>query len=112
MRNSRRHLDPNPILAGVAGYLGGSATQQRCGPEARFFADAAQWITRYIRHMAGSNARLDYAVIMDFHPEQTRIITGTEPFSIHGDYRLQGITADSEMRFARDHCPRWPPRAR
>src|SRR5580692_10858603 len=29
----------------------------------------AQWITRYIRHMAGPDARLDYAVITHFHPD-------------------------------------------
>jgi hypothetical protein len=27
----------------------------------------AQWITRYVRHMAGPDARIDYAVITHFH---------------------------------------------
>jgi beta-lactamase superfamily II metal-dependent hydrolase len=57
----------------------------------------AQWITRYIRHMAGADARLDYAVITHFHPDHMGIITGSEPLSIHGDYRLRGITEVGEV---------------
>jgi beta-lactamase superfamily II metal-dependent hydrolase len=57
----------------------------------------AQWITRYIRHMAGSDGRLDYAVVTHFHPDHMGIITGSEPLSIHGDYRLRGITEIAEL---------------
>jgi Metallo-beta-lactamase superfamily len=57
----------------------------------------AQWIARYIRHMAGSDARLDYAVITHFHPDHMGIITGSEPLSKHGDYRLRGITEIGEL---------------
>ena len=39
----------------------------------------AQWVARYIRQMAGSDARLDYAVITHFHPDHMGIITGSEP---------------------------------
>jgi hypothetical protein len=56
----------------------------------------AQWITRYVRHMAGPDARLDYAVITHFHPDHMGIITGSEPLSIHGEYRLRGITEIAE----------------
>jgi hypothetical protein len=57
----------------------------------------AQWITRYIRHMTGPDARLDYAVITHFHPDHMGIITGSEPLSMHGDYRLRGITEIGEI---------------
>jgi hypothetical protein len=57
----------------------------------------ARRITRYIRHMAGYDARLDYAVITHFHSDHMGIITGSEPISNHGDYRLRGITEVSEL---------------
>jgi hypothetical protein len=57
----------------------------------------AQWIARYVRHMAGSDARLDYAVITHFHSDHMGIITGSEPLSIHGGYRLRGITEIGEV---------------
>jgi glyoxylase-like metal-dependent hydrolase (beta-lactamase superfamily II) len=56
----------------------------------------AQWIARYIRHMAGSKARLDYVVITHFHGDHIGAITGSEPLSSHGDYRLRGITEIGE----------------
>lgn len=52
----------------------------------------AEWIARYIRHMAGTDARLDYAVITHFHGDHMGAITGTEPLSASGTYRLRGIT--------------------
>ena len=56
-----------------------------------------QWITRYVQHMlGGSDARLDYAVITHFHPDHMGRITGTEPVSSFGDYRLRGITEVAE----------------
>lgn len=42
-------------------------------------------------------ARLDYAVITHFHADHMGIITGSEPLSIHGDYRLRGITEIGEL---------------
>lgn len=57
----------------------------------------AQWITRYIRRMAGSDARIDYAVITHFHGDHMGTISGSEPLSIHGDYRLRGITEIAEI---------------
>lgn len=56
----------------------------------------AQWIVRYIRHMAGADARLDYAVLTHFHGDHIGAITGGEPLSAHGGYRLRGITEVSE----------------
>lgn len=56
----------------------------------------AQWITRYIRHMAGPDARLDYVVLTHFHGDHIGAITGSEPLSTHGDYRLRGITEIAE----------------
>jgi glyoxylase-like metal-dependent hydrolase (beta-lactamase superfamily II) len=47
--------------------------------------------------MAGPDARLDYALHTHFHPDHMGIITGSEPLSIHGDYRLRGITEVSEL---------------
>jgi hypothetical protein len=47
--------------------------------------------------MAGSNARLDYAVITHFHADHMGIITGSESLSIHGGYRLRGITEVAEL---------------
>lgn len=53
----------------------------------------AQWITKYIRHMlAGQPIRLDYAVLTHFHPDHMGLITGSEPRSAFGDYRIRGIT--------------------
>jgi beta-lactamase superfamily II metal-dependent hydrolase len=57
----------------------------------------AQWIARYVRHMlAGDDLRLDYAVITHFHGDHMGIITGAEPRSTFGDYRLRGITEVAE----------------
>jgi beta-lactamase superfamily II metal-dependent hydrolase len=57
----------------------------------------AQWIARYIRHMVeGEDTRLDYAVITHFHPDHMGIITGSEPRSAFGDYRLRGMTEVAE----------------
>ena len=56
----------------------------------------AQFIVRYIRHMAGADARLDYAVITHFHADHLGITTGSEAVSSHGGYRLRGITEVSE----------------
>jgi beta-lactamase superfamily II metal-dependent hydrolase len=57
---------------------------------------AAQFMARYVRHMAAGNARLDYAVITHFHGDHIGAITGTEPMSLHGSYRLRGITEVAE----------------
>ncbi len=70
---------------------------------------AAQAIARYIRHMAGSGARLDYAVITHFHPDHMGTVTGSEPRSTHGDYRLRGITELAEaLPIARLVDRGWP----
>jgi hypothetical protein len=69
----------------------------------------AQWIARYIRHMAGPDARLDYAAITHFHPDHMGIITGMEPLSAHGDYRLRGITEiGEELQIVRLIDRGWP----
>ncbi|HUL75017.1 MAG TPA: MBL fold metallo-hydrolase [Vicinamibacterales bacterium] len=53
----------------------------------------AEWIARYVTHMtAGRDARLDYALVTHFHPDHIGVITGKEPMSKTGDYRLSGIT--------------------
>ncbi len=70
---------------------------------------AAQQIARYIRHMTGSDARLDYAVITHFHPDHMGGITGSDPLSTHGNYRLRGITELSEtLPIARLVDRGWP----
>jgi hypothetical protein len=69
----------------------------------------AQWIVRYIRHMTGSDGRLDYAVITHFHADHMGIITGAEPLSTHGDYHLRGITEIGEaLPIARLMDRGWP----
>jgi hypothetical protein len=69
----------------------------------------AQWIARYIRHMAGTDARLDYAVLTHFHPDHMGIITGSEPRSARGDYLLSGMTAVAEdVSIARLIDRGWP----
>ena len=60
-----------------------------------------QWIARYVRHMLegtpGAQApQLDYAVLTHFHPDHMGRVTGTEPVSTQGDYRLTGITQVAE----------------
>ncbi len=57
----------------------------------------AQWIARYIRHMTGSDGQLDYALITHFHADHMGMITGLEPLSTHGVYRLRGITEIGEV---------------
>ena len=53
----------------------------------------AQWIGRYLRRMLqGTDARLDYAVVTHFHPDHMGRISGTEPVSALGDYRVRGPT--------------------
>ena len=53
----------------------------------------AEWIARYVTHMlAGRDARLDYALVTHFHPDHIGVITGKEPLSTTGGYRLSGIT--------------------
>ena len=70
----------------------------------------AQWIARYIRRMTGEAApRLDYAVITHFHPDHMGIITGSEPLTAHGTYRLRGLTeVDEEIPIARLMDRGWP----
>lgn len=55
-----------------------------------------QWIARYVHHMAGADPRLDYAVLTHFHPDHMGRITGDEPMSARGPYRLRGITQVAE----------------
>jgi beta-lactamase superfamily II metal-dependent hydrolase len=56
-----------------------------------------QWLARYVRTMlAGRDIALDYALLTHFHPDHMGRITGTEPMSAHGDYRLSGITQIAE----------------
>jgi hypothetical protein len=88
-----------------AGDAGDTDAEQR--PDAS--RTPAQWIARYIRQMAGSGARLDYAVITHFHADHMGIVTGSEPLSTHGDYRLRGITEISEaLPIARLMDRGWP----
>ena len=70
-----------------AGDVGGAGADGRT---------AAQFITRYVRHMAAGDGRLDYAVITHFHGDHIGAMTGTEAVSSHGGYRLRGITEVTE----------------
>jgi len=76
-----------------AGDAGGTETADQRPDGSR---TPAQWIVRYIRHMAGQDGRLDYAVLTHFHSDHIGTITGSEPLSTHGDYRLRGVTEVSE----------------
>src|SRR5215475_257110 len=55
-----------------AGDVGGAGANERT---------AAQFIARYVRHMAAGDARLDYAVITHFHGDHIGAVGGTEPES-------------------------------
>jgi beta-lactamase superfamily II metal-dependent hydrolase len=56
-----------------------------------------QWIAAYIRQaLAPAEARLDYALITHFHPDHMGRISGAEPMSAQGAYRLSGITQVAE----------------
>jgi hypothetical protein len=70
----------------------------------------AGWIAQYIRHMTGpADARLDYALMTHFHGDHIGTITGAEPLSAHGDYRLRGITElAEELPIARLIDRGWP----
>jgi hypothetical protein len=70
----------------------------------------AQWIARYIRRMTGEAApRLDYAVNHPLSPDHMGIITGSEPLTAHGTYRLRGLTeVDEEIPIARLMDRGWP----
>lgn len=70
----------------------------------------AQWIGRYLRRMLqGTDARLDYAVVTHFHPDHMGRISGTEPVSALGDYRVRGLTElAEELPIARLIDRGWP----
>jgi beta-lactamase superfamily II metal-dependent hydrolase len=70
----------------------------------------ARWIAQYIRHMTGAAAvRLDYALMTHFHGDHIGTISGAEPLSMHGDYRLRGITEIAEeLPIARLIDRGWP----
>ena len=72
------------IDAGDTGETGGN------GPT------AAQFVARYVRRMAAGDGRLDYAVMTHFHGDHIGAMTGTDPVSMHGSYRLRGITEVAE----------------
>jgi beta-lactamase superfamily II metal-dependent hydrolase len=56
-----------------------------------------QWIARYVRHMLDGRAQeIDYAILTHFHPDHMGRVSGSEPVSGHGDYRLSGITQVAE----------------
>lgn len=68
-----------------------------------------QWIARYVRHMLEPDARLDYALLTHFHADHMGRITGSEPVSKLGDYRLRGITEVAEDVEVRGLIDRgWP----
>lgn len=54
------------------------------------------WIARYVRHMAGPDAVLDYAVLTHFHPDHMGRIGAADATSSFADYRLSGITEVAE----------------
>lgn len=56
-----------------------------------------EWIARYVAHMmAPGPARLDYAVISHLHPDHMGRISGKEPMSSFGAYRLAGLPQVAE----------------
>jgi beta-lactamase superfamily II metal-dependent hydrolase len=71
----------------------------------------ARWIAQYVRHMTegAGDARLDYALMTHFHGDHIGAITGAEPLSMPGDYRLRGITElAEELPIARLIDRGWP----
>ena len=57
------------------------------------------WIARYIRQVTppGRNVQVDYAVISHFHSDHYGGVTGNEPVSREGGYKLTGITEVGDL---------------
>ena len=57
------------------------------------------WITHYIRQVTPpeQSPRIDYAVLSHFHSDHYGGVTGNEPVSQEGDYKLTGITEVGEL---------------
>ncbi|MEK9500043.1 ComEC/Rec2 family competence protein [Gaopeijia maritima] len=69
------------------------------------------WIAQYVaRHMPpGREPELDYGLITHFHADHMGFISVESPRSVHGDYRLAGITDVAETVPVRRVLDRgWP----
>ncbi len=68
-----------------------------------------EWITRYIRAVAGDSAALDYAMLTHFHSDHMGQISQAAPSSKLGPYKLSGITEVAETIPIRKMLDRgWP----
>jgi hypothetical protein len=89
----------------------GAATAPVAGPRPNGSRSPAGWIAYYVDHVlpAAAARRLDYAVITHFHADHMGQIAADSPASIHGDYRLAGITEVAELVSIRKVVDRgWP----
>jgi beta-lactamase superfamily II metal-dependent hydrolase len=72
----------------------GAATPPRATPRPDASRSAGEWIARYVTRMTppGRDPEIDYALLTHFHADHMGFISDQSPSSIHGDYRLAGIT--------------------
>lgn len=72
---------------------------------------AGEWIARYVTRMApaGREPEIDYALLTHFHADHMGFISDESPESVHGNYRLAGITDVAEHLPIRRMIDRaWP----
>jgi len=91
-----------------AGTLG-TNTVRHAPPRPDASRTPGDWIVRYIKHMIGDNASLDYAMLTHFHADHMGQVTTTTAASKSGKYRLTGITEVGERIPIRKMLDRgWP----
>jgi beta-lactamase superfamily II metal-dependent hydrolase len=89
----------------------GAANAPFADPRPNGTRSAAGSIAYYIERVLPASAarRLDYALITHFHADHMGQIAADSPASIHGDYRLSGITELAESMPIRKIVDRgWP----
>lgn len=89
----------------------GVSTAPFADPRPNSTRSPAGWIAHYIDHVLPASAarRLDYALVTHFHPDHMGQIAADSPSSMHGDYRLSGITEVAELMPIRKIVDRgWP----
>ncbi|MBM3333556.1 hypothetical protein FJY63_02740 [Candidatus Sumerlaeota bacterium] len=91
-----------------AGTLGVN-TVRHAPPRPDASRTPGDWIVRYIKHMLGDNASLDYAMLTHFHGDHMGQVTTTSAASKSGKYALTGITEVGERIPIRKMLDRgWP----
>lgn len=89
--------DATSLLIDAGASLNGTDVSVATRPDAS--RRAGEWIARYARrHLAGAGQdALDYLLVTHLHPDHTGDVDAQAPQSVHGAYRLSGVTDVAEM---------------